>query len=140
MVQCNSTAVVPPEAVLVHESSPRTVPFFQVFYSMDVVKSGFHHPDGMLWVRYPDREHAVHEGKVSIRSIAPAILELFDLPRPDFMTCEPFLNDSSNKYIVERHEPCGNGAEVAAAADAGATSSFSEEAPDAGASEFRGVH
>jgi hypothetical protein len=90
---------VPPEAVVVHESSSRTVPFFEIFYSMDVVKSGFHHPDGMLWVRYPDRAHFVHRGKVSIRSIAPAILALFDVPRPDFMTCESFLEDTLQKSV-----------------------------------------
>jgi hypothetical protein len=106
---------------------------------MDVVKSGFHHPDGMLWVRYPDREHAVHEVKVSIRSIAPAILELFDLPRSDFMTCEPFLNYRENNYIFDRYEPCGDGAEFAAARAAGAAPPFSEKAPDAGASEFQGA-
>jgi hypothetical protein len=98
MVQCNCSVVVPPEAVLAHEASPGTVPFFDVFYSMDVVKSGFHHPEGMLWVRYPDRTHAVHEEKVSIRLIAPAILELFDLPCPGFMTCDSFLQDGCPSF------------------------------------------
>jgi hypothetical protein len=102
MVQCNCPTVVPPGAVLVDESRSKTVPFFEIFYSMDVVKSGFHHPDGMLWVRYPDRGHAVHRQKVSIRSIAPAILELFDVPRPDFMTCESFLEDRSKKLVSGR--------------------------------------
>ncbi|MGD0039273.1 MAG: hypothetical protein ABSE84_02460, partial [Isosphaeraceae bacterium] len=72
------------------------------FYSMDVVKSGFHHPEGMLWVRYPDRTHALHEKKVSIRSVAPAILELFDFPRPGFMTCDSFLQDELPKPVGSR--------------------------------------
>jgi hypothetical protein len=137
MVQCNCSAVVPPDAVLVHESSPQAVPFFQVFYSMDVIKSGFHHPDGMLWVRYPDREHAVHEGKVSIRSIAPAILELFELPRPNFMTCEPFFRDGSNGASAGPYEPVPRGAEVAAAGEAGAMSPSFRKTPDAGAPEWQ---
>jgi hypothetical protein len=102
MVQCNYTAVVPPEALIAHETSPRTIPFFEMFYSMDVVKSGFHHPEGMLWVRYPDRTHALHEKKVSIRSVAPAILELFDFPRPGFMTCDSFLQDELPKPVGSR--------------------------------------
>ena len=102
MVQCNYGGVVPPETVLTHETSSRTMPFFEIFYSMDVVKSGFHHPDGMLWVRYPNRTHAIHEEKVSIRSIAPAVLELFDLPRPDYMTSHSFLQDGSAKLVGSR--------------------------------------
>jgi hypothetical protein len=100
MVQCNYGGVVAPGTVLIDESSSRTVPFFEIFYSMDVVKSGFHHPDGMLWVRYPDRTHVIHEDKVSIRSIAPAVLELFDLPRPDYMTSPSFLQHRSPKVVA----------------------------------------
>jgi predicted AlkP superfamily phosphohydrolase/phosphomutase len=99
MVQCNCTGIVAPEAVMAQESGSPMVPFFHVFYSMDVVKSGFHHPDGMLWVRYPGRSHVMHEGKVSLRSIAPSILELLGVPCSDFMTCEPFLQNLLQKPI-----------------------------------------
>jgi hypothetical protein len=102
MVQCNYGGVVPAEAVLTREGSSQTVPFHDVFYSMDVVKSGFHHPDGMLWVRYPDRTHALHEEKISIRSIAPAILDLFDVSRPDYMTSQSFLQDASPKLVASK--------------------------------------
>jgi hypothetical protein len=100
MVQCNYGGVIAPGTVLTHETSSRTVPFFEIFYSMDVVKSGFHHPDGMLWVRHPDRTHVIHEDKLSIRSIAPAVLELFDLPRPDYMTSQSFLRHRSPKIVA----------------------------------------
>jgi hypothetical protein len=99
MVKCYYDRVVPPDAVLTHETSSRTVPFSEIFYSMDVVKSGFHHPDGMLWVRHPNRTHAIHEEKVSIRSIAPAVLEFFDHPRPDYMTSQSFLQDETAKLV-----------------------------------------
>lgn len=56
------------------------------------LKSGYHHPDGLLWARQPDRAHAVHEGKVPLRSLAPAVLEMLDVPQPDFMTWASFLH------------------------------------------------
>jgi hypothetical protein len=102
MVQCNYTGIVPPEAAVSHEKESKTTPLFPLFYSMDVVKSGFHHPDGMLWVRFPDRKHALHQEKVSIRSIAPAILELLDIPRPGFMTCDSFLQNGLPKLVGNR--------------------------------------
>jgi hypothetical protein len=102
MVQCNYGGLVPDDTSLIHEPSGSRVPFFDIFYSMDVVKSGFHHPDGMLWVRFPDRRHAVHEEKVSLRSIASAMLSLFDVPRPDFMTCDSFLESRSPGLVGER--------------------------------------
>ena len=92
MVQCAANDVVAADAVLTTTAPERRVPFFDVFYKVDIVKSGFHHPDGMLWVRRPDREHVVHDDKISLRSIAPALLEMFEVTPPEFMTCEPFTS------------------------------------------------
>jgi hypothetical protein len=88
MVQCAWTRPLESDAELKVEGTGRTVPFFKVFYSMDVIKSGFHHPDGMLWVRRPDRTHRVHPEKVSLRSIAPIVLRHFDLPIPESMAAD----------------------------------------------------
>jgi len=88
MVQCARTRPLDPAAELVREGTGRAVPFFKVFYSMDVIKSGFHHPDGMLWVRRPDRAHAVRPGKVSLRAIAPLVLGHFGLPVPEAVTAD----------------------------------------------------
>ena len=85
MVQCRWTNVVSADAELLQEKTCRSVPFFNVFYSMDVVKSGFHHPDGMLWVRQLNREHVVHPRKVSIRTIAPSVLRHFGIPSQNSM-------------------------------------------------------
>jgi predicted AlkP superfamily phosphohydrolase/phosphomutase len=90
MIQCNCSVVVPEDAVLKGAGAAQDVRFFEVFYPMNVVKSAYHHPDGMLWVRQPDRRHTIQEEKVSIRSIAPAILGLFDIPRSDSMMCDSF--------------------------------------------------
>jgi hypothetical protein len=89
MVQCNYTREPRDDLALTIEGSSRSIPFFDVFYSMDVLKSGFHHPDGMLWIRYPSHEHGIHNEKVSLLAIAPAVLEMFDVPPPPFMTSPP---------------------------------------------------
>jgi hypothetical protein len=61
------------------------VPFLDVFYQVDGVKSGMHHPDGMLWIRAAGRAHAVHAGQVPLATVAPTILEHFGVPRPSYM-------------------------------------------------------
>ena len=33
------------------------VPFFDLFYRLDLLKSGQHHPDGLLWIHTPARRH-----------------------------------------------------------------------------------
>jgi hypothetical protein len=61
------------------------VPFFDVFYQVDGVKSGMHHPDGMLWIRAANRPHAVHPTHIPLATVAPTILEHFGVPRPQYM-------------------------------------------------------
>jgi predicted AlkP superfamily phosphohydrolase/phosphomutase len=53
-------------------------------------KSGFHHPEGLLWVRSPARSHRVYEEHVSLKSIAPAVLRAFGVAVPDYMRCPAF--------------------------------------------------
>jgi predicted AlkP superfamily phosphohydrolase/phosphomutase len=62
-----------------------TTRFFDLFYRVDGVKSGMHHPDGILWVRRPDRSHRVHEDKVALVQVAPTLLDMFSLPAPPHM-------------------------------------------------------
>jgi hypothetical protein len=81
MIQCRHSSPVAEDATLTEDGGTRTPKFLDVFYPMNVIKSGMHHPDGMLWVRYPTREHQVHEGKLSIRAIAPMILDHFGIER-----------------------------------------------------------
>jgi hypothetical protein len=86
LVQCRCTTAVPPEARITAPADPSvSVPFFDVFYQVDTVKSGRHHPAGMLWVRHPDHRHQVHEGTISIRGIAPMVLRHFGLSVPPQM-------------------------------------------------------
>lgn len=73
------------DAVLSIADSDRSSPFFDIFYRSESTKSGMHHPDGLLWIRNPDRQHFVCKEKVSLCSVAPTILDIFGVPRPDFM-------------------------------------------------------
>lgn len=66
----------------------RSSPFFKIFYQAVGIKSGIHHPDGLLWIRNPDRKHFLHKEKVSLCSVAPTILDIFGVPRPDYMNGE----------------------------------------------------
>ena len=74
-----------PEAVL-SSGTGESAPFYDIFYSADTVKSGMHHPDGVFWIRTPAKEHSVHEERVSLRSVAPTLLELMGLDVPEHMS------------------------------------------------------
>jgi len=65
--------------------------FGQIFYQASGLKSGMHHPDGILWIRdrakQPTAMEAVKE-RVSLRQVAPTVLAHFGLEKPDFMNLE----------------------------------------------------
>jgi hypothetical protein len=67
----------------------RTIRFFDLMYRVDGTKSGMHHPDGMLWIRKPDRRHAVHPDKVPLTSVAPTILRMLGHEPPATMRGVP---------------------------------------------------
>jgi hypothetical protein len=65
------------------------VPFFNFFYQLEEMKSGMHNPDGLLWIRMPDKRHRLQSEKVPLASIAPTILQLLTLPCPIHMKAPP---------------------------------------------------
>jgi hypothetical protein len=81
---CRIWEQIPKDATLSVNGGPAT-PFFDTFYKVDGVKSGMHHPEGLLWIRRPDRRHAIHEARVPLASVAPTIMDMFSLKKPDFM-------------------------------------------------------
>jgi hypothetical protein len=91
MCGCRVWERVEPDALVQVDGEARTIPFDELFYRVDMVKSGMHHPDGMLWVRTPDRRHVEHSGKVPLTSIAPTILEMYGLEVPAHMHREAAL-------------------------------------------------
>jgi hypothetical protein len=90
LVQCRCTGDVAAGVAISSEADEGfSVPFAEVFYRMEAVKSGRHHPAGILWVRRPDRRHKVLGEKVSLRSIAPTMLRTLGLPVPAHMKADP---------------------------------------------------
>lgn len=52
--------------------------FFDVFYRIEDLKSGRHHPDGCLWIQ--SGKHRQHADKVSILDILPTVCKLLNVP------------------------------------------------------------
>ena len=74
------------EVMLEGGAGGATIPFFRIFYQVESLKSGMHHPDGILWMRMPGRPASVYHEKVSLRDVAPTILALFGITKPAYMT------------------------------------------------------
>jgi hypothetical protein len=74
------------EAMLIGGPKDAAIPFFRLFYHVEIVKSGMHHPDGILWMRIPGLAPRVYAERVSLRDFAPTILALFGLGKPSYMT------------------------------------------------------
>jgi hypothetical protein len=87
------------DVVLRIEGSDRSIPFFDLFYPADVLKSGMHHPDGILWIRHAHQRHSIRQEKVPLTSIAPTILDMLALPRPDYMK-SPSLLETLDRAAV----------------------------------------
>jgi hypothetical protein len=63
----------------------RSQNFFSIFYKVEGIKSGMHHPDGLLWIRRPTAEHRRFEQHVALDLVAPTLLAELGIPAPDTM-------------------------------------------------------
>jgi len=72
--------------------------FFDIFYKLEAMKSGMHHPDGMLWIRLPDRSHAVAREKVELSAVAPTLLRLLDVAPPHSMQARPLIGSRHERF------------------------------------------
>ncbi len=90
---CNIHVALSPEARISY-GLEKHVPFHDLFYQAGVFKSGMHHRDGLLWIRQPSRRHEVHRDKVSIRFIAPTVLSLLNVRKPDTMQKHSLVPDA----------------------------------------------
>ncbi|MEM8800811.1 MAG: hypothetical protein AAGF15_12125 [Pseudomonadota bacterium] len=73
-VGCQLFETVPENAEIVSSDAAISAPFHEVFYHIDSLKSGCHHPHGALWI-----ENAVHHREtepVSILDVMPTLLAL----------------------------------------------------------------
>lgn len=66
----------PRDAVVSSPASNRMLSFWETFYPLEALRSGMHHPDGVLWIRTPSRRHVAMERRLSLREIAPTLLAL----------------------------------------------------------------
>jgi len=73
------------DVVLEGGAGGKSVPFFRLFYQVESLKSGMHHPDGILWMRIPGSRSRVQREKVSLRDVAPTLLSMFGVEPPDYM-------------------------------------------------------
>lgn len=73
---CQITATPSDTVTVVSGVSNETPNFSDLFYPVDGLKSGHHHPDGILWFRLPSSQHRVIERKIPIQEIAATLVEL----------------------------------------------------------------
>ncbi len=85
MCGCQVWSQLDQDATLQLDGDGAAIPFFELFYQIDLIKSGMHHRDGMLWIRSPQRRHAEHPEKVSLTAIAPTILDMYGVEAPAHM-------------------------------------------------------
>jgi hypothetical protein len=71
--------------------------FSELFYKVPTAKTGMHHPDGVLWIRMQDRQHA-NGGRVPLTSVAPTVLSLFGVAAPVHMESGALPLDRSAQF------------------------------------------
>jgi Type I phosphodiesterase / nucleotide pyrophosphatase len=88
---CTIFRTLDPGAVLKGGPNGTSIEFFRLFYQVENLKSGMHHPDGLMWIRVPGLAHRVYAEKVSLRDVAPTLLALLGIEKPSYMSGKPLL-------------------------------------------------
>jgi hypothetical protein len=83
---CKVFSTLDKEVLLEGGVNGSTTPFYRLFYQVESLKSGMHHPDGILWMRVPGAKPTVRRDKVSLRDLPPTILAMFGIEKPEYMT------------------------------------------------------
>ena len=81
-----------PEDAQLELPGAKSLPFFEVLYLIDALKSGKHHPDGALWIKRPGGRHTVHSNKVPIECVFPTLMALVGVAAPAEITAQPLLS------------------------------------------------
>jgi len=77
---CTVFSPPPPDTEIKSPFTNDVVKFSEVFYLIEAgLKSGMHHPHGILWLRTPERRHAVVDRLVSLQEIAPTLLDIMEI-------------------------------------------------------------
>lgn len=82
---CTIFSSLDKDAMLEGGQSSASIPFFKIFYQVESLKSGMHHPDGILWISIPGEAPKTHTSKVPLRDVAPTILSLLGIEKPSYM-------------------------------------------------------
>lgn len=77
---CQISRPVDGDEAICDRADDRSVPFSQLFYRIDALKSGRHHPDGCLWIATGTAR--IHDQRVSILDILPTQLALAGVAVP----------------------------------------------------------
>lgn len=72
---CDIKSAVPEDATI--EIAGQRSPFFAVMYQIEEIKSGCHHPDGVLWIK--TGHHRRFPSRVSILDIFPTLVDLLQI-------------------------------------------------------------
>lgn len=88
---CPITTVVDSSARLSTDAEGvhRAEDFSSLFYKVDGIKSGMHHPDGLFWIRRSTAEHRRFEEPVALDLVAPTLLSELGLAAPSPMRQDP---------------------------------------------------
>jgi hypothetical protein len=98
---CQIYSKIPKTAAITVEGTNISVPFYDLFYQVEGMKSGMHHPDGLLWIRTPDLKHQAYDGKVALDRVCPTLVEWFGLPIPSHMKGAPLsLGAAATRELV----------------------------------------
>ncbi len=86
-----------PETALLRSAAGRAPGrrFLEVFYQIDAIKSGCHHPDGALWIKTGTPR--IHAEKVSILDIFPTVIEMLGVDHSP-TEVHPFTGTSLTRY------------------------------------------
>jgi hypothetical protein len=74
--------------------------FSELFYQVEGMRSGMHHPDGLFWIRRPTLRHVVQQSKVPLADAAPTLLAMFGISAPPQMRGRPLAVEESHAQPV----------------------------------------
>lgn len=100
---CHIYDNLPADAQLISSDTGKSINFFDLFYKIEGLKSGMHHPDGMLWIRRPDRVHSYHAEKVPLSAVAPTLLDLLGIEGPAAMKHRSILSPDGRREPALSH-------------------------------------
>ncbi|MGB6974960.1 MAG: hypothetical protein WBD67_09790 [Terracidiphilus sp.] len=91
---------IPQEAVMTSAANGASTRFFDLLYAIEGMKSGMHHPDGLLWIR-DARISKSSNPRVAIESITPTILEMLGLSIPTHLKDPSLLRQAKVAETME---------------------------------------